>query len=74
MVKRCFAFFVLRHVFTGDDRYVHNPAPAGFSQERGLLSTVPDTAVVNGQITRIDIKSNFAGIRVIVYEVFFLEE
>ena len=74
MIKGCLAVGILGHVFSGDDGHIHHAAAAGLSVQRGLLGAVPDAAIMDGQVTGLDIKADLAGVGVIVDEVFFAEQ
>ena len=73
MVERGLAVLVLRHVFACNNGYIHHPATACVPIQRRLLGTMPDTAIMHGQIARIHVKADLAAVRVIVNEIFFAE-
>ena len=74
MVERCFALLIFGHVLAGYNGHVHNPATAGFTDQRRLLRTMPDTAIMYSQVSRFDIETNFFLIRVVVDEIFLFKE
>lgn len=71
MVERRLAFFILGHVFPGNDGDIHNPAATGLPVKRGLLGAVPDPAVMDGEVAGAQVEADFAAIGVIVDKVLF---
>src|SRR5579863_1240535 len=68
------ALLVLWLVFPGNDRYIHDPAAAGFTIKGGLLGPVPDAAIMNGQVAGLDVEADLPFVGIIVNEVFFSKE
>ena len=71
MIERCLALLMLGHVLAGNDWDIHDPATAGFAIQRGLLRTMPDTAIMYGQIAGGYVKADLTAVGIIVDEIFF---
>ena len=74
MVKRRLAVFVLRHILARHHGNIHHPAAAFFTIIGRLLHAVPESSVMNREVTGIDVQSNFFRIGLMVDEVFLLKQ
>ena len=74
VIKQRLALFRPGLEFSGNDRNIHDAPPASFTNVGRLCNAMPKPAIVDRQVARLDIQSNFILICLIADKVQFSKQ